>query len=84
MSGETDLDKLLSLMQPRLIEGEYVFCSVPDSKYGDFTELKPLASFQEAEGLSCFSIGTRLITRGFDMTRFLKVSAYQFTQTSMP
>ena len=52
MSGETDLDKLLSLMQPRLIEGEYVFCSVPDSKYGDFAELKPLASYQEAEGLS--------------------------------
>jgi len=39
-------------MQPRLIEGEYVFCSVPDSKYGDFAELKPLASYQEAEGLS--------------------------------
>ncbi|MED5387186.1 MAG: ACT domain-containing protein, partial [Pseudomonadota bacterium] len=39
MSGETELDKLLSLMQPRLIEGEYVFCSLSDCKYGDLAEL---------------------------------------------
>ena len=52
MSGETELDKLLSLMQPRLIEGEYVFCSLSDCKYGDLAELEPLASYQETEGLS--------------------------------
>lgn len=52
MSGETQLGTLLASLQPRLLEEEYVFCSVPDLRYGDLTELKPLASFQEDEGLS--------------------------------
>jgi hypothetical protein len=39
-------------MQPRLIEGEYVFCSVPHRQYGELAELTPLASYQEVEGLS--------------------------------
>ena len=52
MAGETDLDKLLALLQPKLLEGEYVFCSVPNIRYGDLAELSPLASYQEDEGLS--------------------------------
>jgi hypothetical protein len=52
MAGESNLDALLAQMQPRLIEGEYVFCSVPNRQYGELAELTPLASFQEAEGLS--------------------------------
>ncbi|NKB32846.1 MAG: ACT domain-containing protein [Pseudomonadales bacterium] len=52
MAGETELDKLLALMQPKLLEGDYVFCTVADGSYGDFTELNPLSSYQEEEGLS--------------------------------
>ncbi|MDP6652306.1 MAG: ACT domain-containing protein [Gammaproteobacteria bacterium] len=52
MAAESELNALLSQMQPRLIEGEYVFCLVPDSHYGALAELTPLASYQEAEGLS--------------------------------
>ena len=52
MAGETDLDKLLALMQPKLLDGDFVFCSVPGSGYGDLAELEPLASYQEDEGLS--------------------------------
>ena len=52
MAGETDLDKLIALMQPTLLEGEYVFCTLEESSLADAVELAPLASFQEKEGLS--------------------------------
>ena len=52
MVGEMALDKLLAGIQPRLLPGEYVFCSVPSNRYGDKVELSPLASYQEEEGLS--------------------------------
>jgi len=51
MAGETNLSKLLSSMKPELMAEEYVFCSV-EGQYGDFQPLSPLASFQEAEGLT--------------------------------
>lgn len=51
MFGETNLSKLLSSMKPVLIPDEYVFCSVK-GEYHNYTELSPLASFYEAEGLT--------------------------------
>ena len=52
MAGETDLDKLLTLLQPKLLEVEFVFCSVPNIRYGDRADLQPIACYQEDEGLS--------------------------------
>jgi hypothetical protein len=52
MSGGIDLDRLLLLMQPTLIEGEYVFCTVPDGRLEELSGLIPLACFREEEGLS--------------------------------
>ncbi|MBC2735366.1 MAG: ACT domain-containing protein [Desulfobacteraceae bacterium] len=52
MTGEKDLEKLLSSMSPTLLDGEYVFCTFPNAHYGDHFELAPIASFIEPEGLS--------------------------------
>ncbi len=52
MAGEIDLKKLLANLSPRLDNREYVFCTFKDSAYGDYVELKPIASFLEAEGLT--------------------------------
>ena len=52
MSGETNLNKLLSSMSPKLLDDEYVFCSVENGQYGDFIDLSPLATYIEAEGLT--------------------------------
>ncbi len=52
MAGEKDLDKLLASMEPQLFLKEYVFCSVPEGKYGDYSEYFPVASFLESEGLT--------------------------------
>jgi len=50
MSGETDLEKLLRGMQPKLNEGEYVYC-IADSLDRAAT-LNPVCIFQEQEGIT--------------------------------
>jgi hypothetical protein len=52
LTGEIDLKKLLANLAPLLDSREYVFCTFKDSDYGDYAELKPIASFIEAEGLT--------------------------------
>ena len=52
MSGETNLDKLLASMSPQLDDAEYVFCSIENARYGDFSRLEPVAAIGEAEGLT--------------------------------
>lgn len=50
MSGETNLARLLQSMTPHLNPGQYVFCCVAADH--DCSALRPLASVQEAEGLT--------------------------------
>ena len=51
MAGETDLTQLLKTMQPRLREGEYVFCTLPDVTRCP-PDLDPVGYFKEDEGLT--------------------------------
>jgi len=51
MSGITDLDELLKSMRPKLLEQEYVFCTV-SGELSEYLALKPVATFVEAEGLT--------------------------------
>ena len=52
MTGETNLTKLLSSMTPKLLKEDFIFCSIKDGKYGDYSELSPIATFMEPEGLT--------------------------------
>jgi len=52
LTGERSLAKLLSSMSPKLISGEYVFCTIENGVYGDYAEAMPIASFIEEEGLT--------------------------------
>ncbi|GJM41400.1 MAG: transporter [Ardenticatenaceae bacterium] len=52
MTGETDLSKMLATLAPKLHDEEYVFCTMGNGRYGDYSELQPIASFMEAEGLT--------------------------------
>lgn len=52
MSGETDLEKLLALLQPRLLAGYYVFVTLADEQSEELQNLQPLATYREDEGLS--------------------------------
>ena len=51
MAGVTELDALLSLMSPMLVDGEFVFCTV-NGVLSDYLNLEPLATFRENEGLT--------------------------------
>ena len=50
MPGETDLQKLLQGMKPKLNEGEFVFCIVDSSEAAN--RLNPMCMFQETEGIT--------------------------------
>lgn len=52
MSGEVELARLLDSMRPILLAEDFVFCTVGEGRYGDLAALKPIASYQENEGLS--------------------------------
>lgn len=52
MTGEKNLDKLLLSMAPELVAGEFVFCSFEKARYGDHSELEPIAACAENEGLT--------------------------------
>ena len=52
MTGARNLEKLLASMSLKLRDGEFVFCSFQDAKYGDYLDLEPLAAICESEGLT--------------------------------
>ena len=52
MNGLVDPAKLIRNMQAVLSEEEYIFATFPGAKYGDLTELAPLAYVMETEGLT--------------------------------
>ena len=52
MIGATDLQKMLNSLEPRLRDGEFVFCSFENARYGDHAHLEPVGSCAEAEGLT--------------------------------
>ena len=52
MAGVKDLRKLMTSLSPHLIDGDFVFCTIQDAKYGDFAELLPMASYCEDAALT--------------------------------
>ena len=66
LSGETDLGKLLFELDPILLDGVYVFCTVTDPISESLSRLKPLASFCEEEGLSLLISQEQAHAEGLD------------------
>jgi len=52
MSVETKLDTLIASMSPELMDEDYVFCTFPNTFYGQLKDLQPCAAVQEDEGLT--------------------------------
>lgn len=68
MTGETDLTTLLASMAPVLIDGEFVFCSFADARYGDHADREPIAAMSEPEGLTLVIPRAKADERGLDYT----------------
>ena len=66
MAGETDLEKMLLSLEPRLLDGDYVFCTVKDAEADALVRLQPLASYREDEGLSLLLLQQQADTEAFE------------------
>ena len=66
MSGIVDLEQILRSLRPNLGDGEFVFCTFTDMKYGDHAELTPLGVFQEPEGMTLIVPRHRADRAGID------------------
>ncbi len=64
MSGERELNKLMSTMDAELIEGTYVFATVKNGTYP--ASLKPRMVFQEAEGTTLILLQESAEKAGLD------------------
>ena len=72
MSGETDLQKLVAGLKPRLLAGEFVFVCLADARYGDYAELEPVASYREDEGLTLVVPRARALAAGLETSESLR------------
>jgi hypothetical protein len=52
MSGITDLDELLKTMEPTLVDGSFVYASVPAETLADHLGRGPIGLFREEEGVT--------------------------------
>ncbi len=73
MTGETDLDILLASLSPRLMDGEFVFCVFPGSRYGDLAHLEPVAAIAEPEGLTLIVPKSRADEQSFDYSSVFRM-----------
>ncbi len=66
MKGISNLRELLSSMNPTLGRGEFIFMTLPDATYGEASDLAPIASFIESEGLTLIVPRDRADADGVD------------------
>ena len=64
MSGETDLDILISSMSAELREGTFVFCTVSEGQVPEF--LNPVMMFREAEGTTLILLQSEAAAQGLE------------------
>jgi uncharacterized protein len=75
MSRITDLQELLTHLHPVLSDEVYVFCTFAAASYGDFSMVKPIASFQEDEGLTLILSERQALKHGYIFEgRFRKIT----------
>jgi len=72
MGGEKNLDKLLASMSPETIEGEFVFCTFKDALYGDHSDLNPIATIKESEGLTFVILKSKADEQGLSYESVFK------------
>jgi hypothetical protein len=52
MSSVTDLATLIASLDPALVEGEFVYATVPSQEMQNYLKLQPIGLFFESEGLT--------------------------------
>jgi len=71
MRGEKDCSQVIQKMLPSLQAQRYVFCSIQDAKYGDFSHCHPIGSFIKREGLTRILAEEKAQKEGLSLCRFV-------------
>ena len=72
MTGVKDLKELLTGISPRQIDGEFVYLTFQNARYGDHSDLEPIAAFYETEGLTLIAPKSRADEKGFEYESVFK------------
>lgn len=72
MSGITDLAALLAGLEPVLVEGEFVYVTVPADRVEEYLPLKPIGLFFEREGLTLILPEQAAVKAGFEASAPLR------------
>lgn len=67
-----DLEKLLSFLQPKLLDDEFVFCTTKNISDEAVAQLAPVATYREEEGLSLILTKHAAMQAGFDFSSIFK------------
>lgn len=62
-----ELEKLLAFLQPRLLDGNFVFCSTVNMSIERAMALSPISVYQEEEGLSLILTESAARSAGFEI-----------------
>lgn len=66
------LQDLIEQLSPKLDPITYVYCTVPNAKYGELEKLKPIVSIAELEGLTLVIPLEQAQTEGLDYYRVFR------------
>jgi hypothetical protein len=66
------LQDLIAQLSPRLDSKTYVYCTVPNAKYGELDKLKPIVSIAELEGLTLVVPLEQAKSEGLDYYRIFR------------
>jgi len=72
MSGVIELKTLLKDMHPDLSDIEYVFCTVESISFGAISELEPVCTFKEDEGITLVLEKNRAIAADLKFSEVFK------------
>lgn len=72
MPGATDIAILLASISPRLMDGEFVFCTFENARYGDYAHLEPVGACSEQEGLTLIVPLSKAVEYNLDYTSVFK------------
>ncbi len=72
MSGEIELEALLTLMKPKLLEGNFVFCTTADMPIDEIMALSPVSIYKEKEGISLILAESAAKSAGFDISALFR------------
>jgi uncharacterized protein len=72
MSGEMELETLLTFLKPKLLDGNFVFCTAADMPIDEIMALSAVSTYKEEEGVSLILTESAAKSAGFDTSSLFR------------